>query len=140
MTREEAQRLLQTYMASLELPGEGLNPQGLGGLMLEDAELYFEYSQQHQALKASALIYRFRQAPKPGLVEGFRHEESAGTDAGGGHVDYMPESKGLFLSRTYTQVPQQTLFQSDMKRLADASLVWSGEVADRVADKVFGNN
>src|SRR5689334_23046549 len=128
MTREEAQRLVQSFMKSHGQSSEGLNPQGFGGAVLGDAQLYFEYHADKQALETSALIYKFRDAPKPGVLEGFRAEEKAGTDTGGGVVDYEPENKSLFLSRTYSTVPPDTAFKADMQRLTQASLVWSNEV------------
>jgi hypothetical protein len=137
MTRDEAQRLVQSFMQAVEQPGEGLNPQGFGGAMVGDAQLYFEYHDDTKALETSALIYKFRDAPKPGILEGFQAEEKAGTDTGGGTVDYEKENKSLFLSRTYTKVPQDAAFVADMRRLMDASLVWADSVVDRVASRVF---
>ncbi|WNG36300.1 hypothetical protein F0U60_23355 [Archangium minus] len=137
MTRDEAQRLVQAFMKSLGQPSEGLNPQGFGGAVLGEAQLYFEYHADKQALEASALVYKFRDPPKPGVLEGFRAEEKAGTDTGGGAVDYEPENKSLFLSRTYSTVPQDAAFKEDMQRLTQASLVWGDEVLDRVASRVF---
>ncbi|QRK05783.1 hypothetical protein JQX13_37425 [Archangium violaceum] len=137
MTRDEAQRLVQAFMKSLGQPSEGLNPQGFGGAVLGDAQLYFEYHSDTQALEASALVYKFRDPPKPGVLEGFRAEEKSGTDTGGGAVDYEPENKSLFLSRTYSTVPQDAAFKEDMRRLTQASLVWGDEVLDRVASRVF---
>ncbi|MFL5354323.1 hypothetical protein [Archangium sp.] len=137
MTREEAQRLVQTFMKSHGQSSEGLNPQGFGGAVLGDAQLYFEYHTDKQALETSALIYKFRDPPKPGVLEGFRAEEKSGTDTGGGAVDYEPENKSLFLSRTYSTVPPDTAFKADMQRLTQASLVWGNEVMDRVASRVF---
>ncbi|PTL77321.1 type III secretion system chaperone [Vitiosangium sp. GDMCC 1.1324] len=137
MTREEAQRLVQAFMKSLGQPSEGLNPQGFGGVALGDAQLYFEYHADKQALETSALVYKFRDPPKPGVLEGFRAEEKSGTDTGGGAVDYEPENKSLFLSRTYSTVPQDAAFKEDMRRLAQASVVWGDEVLDRVASRVF---
>lgn len=137
MTREEAQRLVQTFMKSHGQSSEGLNPQGFGGAVLGDAQLYFEYHSDKQALETSALIYKFRDPPKPGVLEGFHAEEKSGTDTGGGAVDYEPENKSLFLSRTYTTMPLDTAFKADMQRLTQASLVWSSEVMDRVASRVF---
>lgn len=137
MTREEAQRLVQTFMMSVGQPSEGLNPQGFGGAVLGEAQLYFEYHSDKQALEASALIYKFRDAPKPGVLEGFRAEEKAGTNTGGGTVDYETENKSLFLSRTYPTLPADAAFREDMDRLTKASLVWADEVMDRVASKVF---
>jgi hypothetical protein len=138
MTRDEAQRLLQVFMQSIGQPSEGLNPQGFGGAAIGDAQLYFEYHSDKQELETSALIYKFRDAPKPGVLEGFRAEEKSGTNTGGGVVDYEPENKSLFLSRTYATMPADAAFREDMRRLTEASLVWADEVMDRVATRVHG--
>ncbi|MFY0566707.1 hypothetical protein ACN28E_23105 [Archangium lansingense] len=137
MTRDEAQRLVQAFMKSLGQSSEGLNPQGFGGAALGNAQLYFEYHADKQTLETSALIYKFRDPPKPGVLEGFRAEEKSGTDAGGGTVDYETENNSLFLSRTYATVPPEATFREDMKRLTQASIVWGDEVLDRVASRVF---
>ncbi|KFA88360.1 hypothetical protein [Archangium violaceum] len=137
MTRDEAQRLVQAFMKSLGQASEGLNPQGFGGAAVGNAQLYFEYHTDKQTLETSALIYKFRDPPKPGVLEGFRAEEKSGTDTGGGAVDYETENNSLFLSRTYASVPSEAAFREDMKRLTQASLVWSDEVMDRVASRVF---
>lgn len=138
MTRDEAQRLAQAFLAETGDPNSvGINPQGFGGVAISDAQLYFEWHDKEQALECSALIHKFRDVPKPGVLEGFQQEQKSGTDTGGGTVDYEPENKSLFLSRTYTQAPPQTAFIEDMKRLMRASLVWSNEVLGRVASKVF---
>jgi excinuclease UvrABC nuclease subunit len=138
MTRDEAQQLAQALLAATGQPTSvGLNPQGFGGAAVENAQLYFEWHDKEQALECSALIHKFRDAPKPGIIEGFKAEQAAGTDAAGGTVDYEPENKSLFLSRTYTQAPPPPLFVDDMKRLMKASLIWSTEVLDRVASRVF---
>ncbi|ATB34235.1 hypothetical protein [Melittangium boletus] len=138
MTFEEAQRVVQAFMNSFKQPSEGLNAQGFGGAVIGDGQLYFEYHGKTQRLETSALIHKFRDAPKPGVLEGFQAEEKAGTPTGGGAVDYEVENKSLFLSRYYEQVPPQEAFQEDMKKLLAASAVWSDEVLDRVATRVFG--
>jgi hypothetical protein len=138
MIREEAQRLAQALLAATENPDSpGLNPQGFGGVAVDGAQLYFEWHDKEQALECSALIHKVHETPKPGIVEGFQQEQKSGTDTGGGTVDYEPENKSLFLSRTYTQAPPQSAFIEDMKRLMQASLVWGDEVLDRVASRVF---
>jgi hypothetical protein len=138
MIRDEAQRLAQAFLAATENPNSpGLNPQGFGGVAVEGAQLYFEWHDKEQALECSALIHKFRDSPKPGVLEGFQEEEKSGTDTGGGTVDYESENKSLFLTRMYTQSIPQTAFIEDMKRLMRASLMWSDVVLDRVASKVF---
>jgi hypothetical protein len=138
MTSEEAQRLVQSFMrAQGEQLSPGLNPQGFGGIAKGDAQLYFEFVPTSGELKCSALIYRFRDAPRPGVLDGFRDEQKAGTDAGGGTVDFEKESKSLFLSRTYTTPPPEQSFELEMKRLMDASVTWGGPVFERVAARVI---
>ena len=137
MTFDEAQRVVQTFLAALKVPSEGLNAQGFGGAVIGDNQLYFEYHGKTQQLETSALIYKFRDAPKPGVLEGFQAEEKAGTDTGGGKLDFERENKSLFLSRHYASVPEQAAFQEDMQRLLRASAVWGGEVLDRVATSAF---
>ena len=138
LTRESAQRLVQGFLHEEGTPpSPGINPQGFGGLSAGGASLYFEWLEDTQALKCSALVYRFREPPKPGVIEGFQAEEQEGTDAGGGTVDYERENRGLYLARTYTRMPSERVFAKEMRRLMKVSIKWNSEVLDRVASRVF---
>ncbi|RKG86668.1 hypothetical protein [Corallococcus terminator] len=139
MTREAARQLVKWYLQSQGAGiTEGLNEQGLGGMMNGEGQYAFEHIESPPSLKASALIYRFREPPKPGIIEGFRQQQEEGTDTGGGSVDFEPGSGSLFLSRTYTVMPDGREFARDLDRLGKASIVWGKDVLDRVAHKVFG--
>jgi hypothetical protein len=138
MTLDDAKRLVQSFFQGHLGPDakvSGLNEKGFGGAEVGDAQIYFEHVKDSGALKCSALIYRFRSAPRPGVIEGFRDEEKQGTNTGGGKVDYETENKGLFLSRTYGVLPSEQQFKEDLERLLEASLVWGDEVFNRVADR-----
>lgn len=138
MSREEAIVILKKFFLMQGVQSEALNENNVGGAAIGDLQLYFEYLPNDQALRCSALIYSFRQDPKPGIIEGFKEEEQFGrTDIGGGVVDYQPENKGLFLSRTYTEYVEELDFVNDMEKLLGASRVWGGEVLEKVAEKVF---
>jgi hypothetical protein len=138
LTRESAQELVRWYVRSQgAVLSPGLNPQGFGGVAVGGAQVYFEYHEDTKTLECSALVYRFNEPPKPGVVVGFEAEAREGTDTGGGTVDYERENRGLFLSRTYSEVPEGNAFAKDMSRLAKASVVWGSEVLDRVASRVF---
>ena len=139
MTRDEAKTLVQAYLLTHKQSSEGLNAQGFGGAVIGDAQIYFEYHGKTSQLEVSALVYKFRDRPKPGVLEGFSAEEKAGTDTGGGAVDYEPENKSLFLSRYYAEVPPVETFQQHLDQLMKASLHWSQEVLNRVASRVFKN-
>ena len=139
MTRDEAKTLVQAYLLTHKQSSEGLNAQGFGGAVIGDAQIYFEYHGKTNQLEVSALVYKFRDRPKAGVLEGFSAEEKAGTDTGGGAVDYEPENKSLFLSRYYAEVPPVETFQQHLEQLMKASLHWSQEVLERVASRVFKN-
>lgn len=138
MTREEAGRTVEAFFRGQGRPGAGLSEKGVAGAMLGTSEIFFAHDAGREELKCSALVYRFREEPKPGVIEAFRREERRGAaDTGGGVIDYQPESRGLFLSRAYTGAVREEQFADDMKRLAGASLVWGNEVLDRIASGIF---
>src|SRR5215210_2391992 len=64
MTRQEAETMLRALVgADSRTPhfGEG----DVTGVMLGPAALYFEYDAGRGALSCGALVYRFRNAPRP---------------------------------------------------------------------------
>jgi hypothetical protein len=138
MTRDEATAILQTFFHSQNVESLGLNENNVGGVVIGDLQLYFEYKIDGGALNCSALIYSFHNSPQEGVLAGFKQEETV-TDTGGGLLDYQQENKGLYLSRSYTKPVTNTQFIKDMERLLAASRVWSNEVLERVAARVFSN-
>src|SRR4051794_1899302 len=105
MTRDEAVRILRNFFKSQNVDSPGLNDKNLGGAQVGDLQIFFEYQPEIGALKSSAHIYSFREEPKKEILAGFKQEEAERTtDTGGGVVDYQPENRGLYLSRTYTEV------------------------------------
>ena len=141
ITRDEAVRMIQGYFKSHGVESPGLNENNLGGASVAQYQIYFEYQPAKRALKCSALIYKFRDEPKPGVIEGFKAEEQARTaDTGGGTLEYEPVNKGLYLSRVYTESASDEEFARDLKLLMEASEVYGDQVLDRVATKVFTQN
>ncbi len=141
ITRDQAVQMIQGYFKGHGVDGPGLNENNLGGASIGEYQIYFEYRPAKRALKCSALIYRFRDEPKPGVIEAFKAEEEAGTaDTGGGELEYEPASKGLYLSRTYTDGVPDEEFAGDLQRLMTASQVYGNQVLERVAAKVFTQN
>jgi len=141
MTRDEANRLIQSFAQSQGGQVSGLNMNNMSGLSLGESDLFFTFHQpllpnQPTKLEVSALIYRFRKDPDPEILAGFREEQAAGTPSGGGEVDFEPENKGLYLTRFYEKVPDQDTFNAQLLELAKASKVWGREVLERVANKV----
>jgi hypothetical protein len=87
------------------------------------------------------LIYKFRDDPRPGVVQAFKDEAEGKTaDTGGGTLEYEPENKGLYLSRSYNQRVSDDDFAHDLERLMIASEVYGNQVLDRVASRVLSQN
>lgn len=131
MTRKEAETMLRALVgAGAVAPhfGEG----DVTGIMLGPAALYFEYDAARQTLTCGALVYRFRGAPRPGVLEDFLKENRS---AGGGTLLYREATRALLLSRTYTEAKPAEVFAEEMKRLAAASLGWGAELLERVASR-----
>lgn len=135
MTRADANRIVEAYGQSHALDAR-LSAKGFAGITFQDCELYFEWDEPAQTLECSALMYRFTDPPKPGVLEAL-NAKATSVDTGGGKVDFEPENLGLFLSRRYFIVPDSQQFERDMTKLTDASKRWSDEVLPRVAREVF---
>jgi hypothetical protein len=138
ITRDEAVRMIQAYFKSQGLESLGLNDNNLGGAMVGENQIYFEYLPASSALKCSALIYKFHDDPKPGVLDGFKAEEKRmSPNSAGATLEYQPENKGLYLTRIYTEPISETEFARDLTIMMKASDVYGEQVLDRVADKVF---
>jgi hypothetical protein len=136
MTRTEAEALVTGLGAALGVQ-TGLNSAGRAGLAVETGSLFLRYHPETADLQCSALVYKFHAAPRPGLLDGFAAEAQAGTDTGGGTVDYEAAAQGLFLTRTYQRSPHPQQFVLEMKKLLKASVRWNDEVLARVSEKVL---
>jgi hypothetical protein len=136
MTRSEAENLVSGLGTALGVK-TGLNAAGRAGLAVETGSLFLRFHPETEDLHCSGLIYKFHDAPKPGVLEGLGAEEKAGTDTGGGTVDYEASAQSVFLTRTYRKPPHPQQFVVEMKKLLKASVTWAEEVLPRVSQKVF---
>ena len=143
MTREETGRLVEALGRSL---GDAAAYPQSGGILLPNGQIWFEYTDQN-AFVCSVLVsdFAFEGADLPeaereridrALLEGFGEEERWGTPTGGAKLEYVPETKRLFLSRTYLQPVDEKTFIADMHRLVEAGNRWGREVFDRVMDRI----
>lgn len=133
VTRDEAEAMLRS-LAGKEARAPFFGGGGVAGLMLGAAELFFEYDSARGALSCGALVYRFRKAPRAGVLQTF-FEEAGAAGAGGGALVYREETRSLLLSRSYFEEVGGEEFEREMKRLAAASLGWGAELLERVATR-----
>lgn len=138
MTHDEAERLLENYLSRENLsPDEVRSWRAANwlGVMAGSAQIYFQYLPAREALRTSALVYRFDEEIPAPLLEAFA-AESLRVSTGGGRVEYMFENKGLYLSREDDDLNFER-FVAQTDALAKASLVWSREVFERVVERVY---
>jgi hypothetical protein len=140
MTREEAIELIQAEFTARKIHGPALNDSNQGGMSFGGKPVYFQYLPDKKTLHVFALIYRFRRSPRPGVIEGFHKEASAGTDTGGGTVEYQSENLGVYLGRSYSMRIAEPQFRDEIERLAKAAGRWSSEVIPVIAGKVSASN
>ena len=136
MTRDEAVQQVKAFFKLHGIDSPGLNEKGVGGVSLGAADVFFEYQPEAGALKCSALIYRVRGVPHPGVVAAFQEEEKAGSaGTGGGRIDYQAPSRGVYLSRVYPAPVELPRFSEELQQLMEASGVWRAQVVERVAER-----
>ncbi|MET0621776.1 MAG: hypothetical protein ABW250_02240 [Pyrinomonadaceae bacterium] len=133
VTRDEAEAMLRA-LAGDEAGTTFFGGGGVAALMLGAAELFFEYDAARGSLSCGALVYRFRKAPRQGVLQTF-FEEAGAAGAGGGALVYREETRSLLISRTYFEEVNGEEFAREMKRLAAASLGWGAELLERVASR-----
>jgi len=131
MTRNDAIRLVKGLFAACETESPGLNEQGFGGIMLPDADLYFEH-QSEGALVCYGRIYEFRKDAEPAVLEALRAEGKSLPP--GVRVEYVPETRRLFLARTYDNVIDEKGFLEQMAELARLTAIWGGDVLSLAFD------
>jgi hypothetical protein len=137
MERNDAIAMIQAYYKANEVESPGLNEKNLGGASVGPYQIYFEYLPKDGILRCSALIYSFREDPKPGILEGFQEAEKAGANVNGGYLEFQPENRGLYLSRDYTTLVSAEEFAANLTSLMQATEEWGGPILEQVAAKAF---
>lgn len=137
MTREETGKLVEAFGRSL---GPGASYPQSGGIMLPDGvTIWFEYTEQ-SAFICSVLVVDLGDfedsTSNDAILQGLHDEERSGTPTGGAQLEYVSETRRLFLRRTYLQRVDEKTFIADMRRLADAGWEWGEEVFGRVMDRI----
>jgi len=137
VTREEADAVIAAHFRKHRIEQPGLNAQGTAGALIEGEQLFFEHDADSGTLRCSALIYRFRERPFPGLIEAMR--EAAGQpehSTGGAGLLYRSELMTLSLARQYTQAPPATVFEEDQAALRETCTRWRQTSFAAIAEQV----
>jgi hypothetical protein len=136
MTRDEAVQTIKALFRVFESDTAGLNEKGLGGILLPEADLYFEYDSGTGNLVCRGAIHSPKVPFTANELEALTREAASGAPSAGGHLEYMAENGGVFLTRTYAVVVPDETFVSGMRDLARATLLWRREVLPRALTRV----
>jgi hypothetical protein len=134
MTRQEANQIW-TELLDYYAPGkqnEGLNAQGLGGVSLRGRELYAEFIQATGGLDLRAFVCPWPGKYEPAEFERLRALAASGGETGGGQLEYLPESHGLFLKLHYDDPPELGAFLGSLDLLVQAADHWDTDLVDLV--------
>jgi hypothetical protein len=131
MTREEVVGLVQGFLKKYEIDSSpGLNKNDIGGVLVGEAQLYFEYDATSQSLACNALVYKFRKTPSSKILAALKEQEES-FDTGGGKVTFQTENQCAFLTRSYTKLVSKEEFLEDMQKLMAASIIWHSQAMDK---------
>ncbi len=138
MTREEASRLVAAHFAQHEVKAPGLDDEGHATALIAGEQLSFEHLEDTGVLRCSALIYRWREWPRPGLLEALRKEARRSEETTrGGVLDYVPERRTLSLTRQFTRPLTPPQLEHALAPLRQACAEWRSERFARVAEQVL---
>jgi hypothetical protein len=125
MTRGEANALVQAGFRALGAAGGVLNPAGLASVLVGTTPIVFEYLEHSQALRFSALIYRFEAPAKAEVLAALRAHAAARGNDGGAELVYRHESRALMLERACLEGTDGRSIASEARALVRAALRWA---------------
>jgi hypothetical protein len=139
MHQDEALAMVQEFLEAHGLDGSGADS-AKDAAEAEAAawqpEIAFQVDVERGELKCWALIFQFDRPLSDGFLAACHEEAGRGADTGGGAVEFDPEDRGLYLTRSYTSRIGVARLGADLQRLQKASEAWGEEVLDRVYDRV----
>jgi hypothetical protein len=135
MTREEAKQQLESFFRRLGSEASLFNEQKFVQARVGESFVGFEFDEADNVLSCQALIYRFRRAPRDEVLDAIFAEESE-TNSGGGRIVFDSDTFSLYLQRDFDEKIDDASFYERVNRLAQASIVWNGEIVGNAAAKV----
>lgn len=138
MIKRDAEILLNEFFSGFGKSVKVFAERDFVKVNIGEAIIGFEFRATEKTLFCHALIYQFRQPPRPEILSAIEHEEQNGADTGGGEIVFDQKNNSLALVRGYDKFVDPDVFTSQIQKLAAASLTWSSTVLDRAATSAFG--
>lgn len=134
MTKTQAEKQLETFFRRLGIKASFFKDKNFVIANVGEVVLGFEFIENEEKLKTKALIYRFRNAPKPEILNAIFAEASEAI-SGGGQIFFDKNELSLFLEKDFTENLDTDIFRKQVNILAQASLFWSNRKLRQIAEK-----
>ncbi|MEO6589453.1 MAG: hypothetical protein ABIP06_09130 [Pyrinomonadaceae bacterium] len=135
MTRSEVKKQLEAFFRKLGITASFFEDKNFAKATIGEALIGFEFVENESVLKAQALIYRFRNAPNPIVIEAlFAEQQNA--DTGGGKLNFDTGDFSLYLEKIFNEKISGEKFYEQLNHLAQTSLLWSSEILPQIAESV----
>lgn len=138
MKREEATRQIEAFFRKLGMRASFSNEQNFVKASVGEAVLGFEFDESEEILKAKALIYRFRNAPKPEILDAV-YDQAKEANSGGGQMFFDENDMTLYLEKDFVEPLGDENFHKQINILAQASFFWSSRKLQQVAETAARN-
>ncbi|MBS1795827.1 MAG: hypothetical protein JSS81_18375 [Acidobacteria bacterium] len=135
MTREEAISQIETFFRRAgECHFSFYADRDYIVARIGEAFIGFEYDEADELLSAQALIHRFRREPADRMLDAVFGEETE-SNTGGGRLVFNSENLAFYLQRDFDEFLGDSVFDTEIGRLARAGLKWNAEIVKRAAEK-----
>ncbi len=136
MTKEEAATQISEFFSKIGSKTTTVFDEiNFAKAMIGEAIMGFVYDED-ETLSCQSLIYRFRKTPLESVIKAV-DEEAKTAPNGGGEIAFDDENFTLLLQKDYQKKVSNDEFFNDMQELAQASLIWSSVVLQRVAERAI---
>lgn len=125
MTREEADYIVVRYTRHIGGPVGRLNAAGLAGFDWVHGQMYFEYVPADRVLVCRAKVFKYTRPVNPQVMPVLEAAVRAGEDTGGGALEFHEPSRGIYLTRSYTDASRPfAQVAEELDRLGLAGEAW----------------
>lgn len=134
MTKTQAEKQIETFFRKIGIAASFYPGKNFVKANVRDVLLGFEFIENEEILRAKALIYRFRNAPKPEIRRAIFSQASE-ANSGGGRIIFDEKELSLFIEKEFTEYLEPDIFRKKINILTQASLFWSSRKLQQVAEQ-----
>lgn len=134
VNKQQAKQQIEAFFLRLGNKASFFDEKNFVQARIGEAFVGFTFDDANEILSAQALIYRFRDVPKNKILDQVFAAENESNN-GGGEIVFDDEARTLFLQKKFIEKIADEQFYKQINVLAQASLLWSGDIFARAAER-----